>query len=337
MLDEHEGRVLVVTGGYHSIALHARLTGQGPADMAEPAECCPVPPDPGEERGIALTPYSFERLDSLTGYEAGMPNPGFYQQVWRDRQKRKTDTHHTLLKRVAQRLRESKQAISAADLIAAETTAHGLAALRGHAEVWRTDLVDGVIGALIKEEMSRGGRHPLLDAVHEVLRGGERGLLAEGARLPPLAADIQAQLEAHESAGAESAARSRAGSRTRTADRQRSRVLHRLRLLDVSGYARSGGTDLSVRDDLANVWERWHIVWSPDFDARCIESARYGPSLAEAAATRLTEAAGGIERDAGKAALLLLDAALAGLTELAGGLLDRLKELVRTATAVSSP
>ena len=29
-------------------------------------------------QGIALTPYSYERLDSLTGYEAGMPNPGFY-------------------------------------------------------------------------------------------------------------------------------------------------------------------------------------------------------------------------------------------------------------------
>ena len=183
-LDEHDGRVLVVTGGYHSIALHARLTGQASDGMTEPDECLPTPPAEGEERGIALTPYSFERLDSLTGYEAGMPNPGFYQQVWRDRQKGRMDTHHTLLQRIAQRLRENKQAISAADLIAAETTARGLAALRGHAEVWRTDLVDGIIGSLIKEEMARGGRHPLLDAVHDVLRGGERGLLAEGRNCP---------------------------------------------------------------------------------------------------------------------------------------------------------
>ncbi len=92
----------------------------------------------------------------------------------------------------------------------------------------------------------------------------------------------------------------------------------------------TGGTDLSVRDDLSKVWERWHIVWSPDFDARCIESARYGPTLAEAAAVRLTETAEAIERDAGKAALLLLDTALAGLTELAGNLLGRLKDLIRT-------
>jgi hypothetical protein len=328
-LDAEDGRVLVVTGGYHSVALHGRLTGQAPPGMAEPSDHQPAPPQLGEERGIALTPYSFERLDSLTGYEAGMPNPGFYHQVWRDRQAGRTDTHRTLLQRVAQRLRESKQPISSADLIAAETTARGLALLRGHADVWRTDLVDGIIGSLIKEEMARGGRHPLLEAVHEVLRGGERGLLAEGTVLPPLVVDIQTQLEAHD-LQARSQPRDVDLDLHQAVDRQRSRLLHGLRLLDVSGYERTGGTDLSVRDDLSKVWERWHIVWSPDFDARCIESARYGPSLVEAVTARLTEGAGTIERNAGKAALLLLDAALAGLTELAGSLLGRLKDLIRS-------
>ena len=33
-----------------------------------------------------LTPYSYERLDSLRGYEAGMPNPGFYHRLWQDRE-----------------------------------------------------------------------------------------------------------------------------------------------------------------------------------------------------------------------------------------------------------
>ncbi len=39
---------------------------------------------PAVERGIALTPYSYVQLDSLKGYESGMPNPGFYHQVWED-------------------------------------------------------------------------------------------------------------------------------------------------------------------------------------------------------------------------------------------------------------
>ena len=75
-------------------------------------------------------------------------------------------------------------------------------------------------------------------------------------------------------------------------DRARSRVLHRIRLLGISGYERSDGTDLAARTDLSRVWERWRIVWNPDFDAGCIESARYGPTLAEAAAARLAEQAG---------------------------------------------
>src|SRR5262249_7501298 len=185
-------------------------------------------------------------------------------------------------------------------------TARGLAALRSHAEVWRTDLVDGITGSLVKEELTAGGRHPLLDAVHEVLRGGQRGLLAARTGLPPLARGIHAQLAAHAL---------QAGGQPRDVEleldqapgRARSRVLHRLRLLEVSGYTRTGGADLVARDDLSRVWESWRIAWSPDFDARCIEGARYGPTLVEAAAARLTEQAGTIERDAGRAAVLLID------------------------------
>ncbi len=344
VLAEARRPVLVVTGGYHSLALHARLSssplpctqgrgagGEGsawPPGLTEPAECPPRPPAAGEERGIALTPYSFERLDSLTGYEAGMPNPGFYQQVWQDRRAGRDDTHHSLLSRVAERLRQRKQQVSAADLIAAETTARGLAAVRGHAQVWRTDLVDGITGALVKEELTRRGRHPLLDAVHEVLRGGERGLLAAGTVLPPLTIDIRQQLESHD-LQAQQRPRDVELDLDSPADRERSRVLHRLRLLGVSGYERADGTDLAARPDLARVWERWRVVWTPDFDAGCIEGARYGPTLAEAAATRLAEMAAGIERDAGRAALLLIDAALAGLADLAAALLRRLGEIVR--------
>ncbi|HZY85365.1 MAG TPA: DUF5682 family protein [Gemmataceae bacterium] len=327
-LARQPGRVLVVTGGYHSVALHGRLTGKAPPGMAEPAECLPTSPTPDVERGIALTPFTFERLDSLTGYEAGMPNPGFYQQVWQDRRAGGRDTHRTLLRRVAERLRQRKQAVSAADLIAAEGTARALAALRGHAEVWRTDLVDGLAASLIKDDRGPGGRHPLLDAVHEVLRGGERGVLAAGTRLPPLVADVQQLLAAHD-LQPQGRSREIELDLDTPADRPRSRVLHQVRLLGLDGFERIGGTDLAARDDLSRVWERWRVAWGPDFDARCIECARYGPTLAEAAAARLGEQAQAIDRDANQAALLLLDAALAGLTALAGTLRQRLLELVR--------
>src|SRR5206468_7770978 len=89
-----------------------------------------------QERGIALTPYSYERLDALTGYDAGMPNPGFYHHVWRNRE----TAFQTLLGEVILGVRGRKQTISTADLVAVEVLARGLAELRGQAAPWRREL-----------------------------------------------------------------------------------------------------------------------------------------------------------------------------------------------------
>lgn len=320
--------LLVVVGGAHCLPLYARWHGLDLGAMTAPAAFTPAAPLPEEERGVALTPYSFERLDALVGYEAGMPNPGFYQQLWHDRTRGRTDTHRTLLGRIVGELRDKKQPISAADVIAAETAARALAALRGHARVWRTDLVDGLTTSFVKEELNRAGRHPLLQAAHHVLRGGERGLLAAGTRLPPLVRDLHARLREHD-LEPQPLTREIELVLDTEADLPRSRVLHRVRLLGIAGYERSGGSDLAARDDLVSLWERWRLTWSPDFDAGSIEAARYGPTLADAAAAVLAERAAALERDAAAAALLLLDAALAGLTELAWALRQRVTELTR--------
>jgi hypothetical protein len=328
-MEEFRGRILVVTGGYHSSAIHARLTDATMAGADDPATYEPEALAEGAELGIALTPYSYERLDSLRGYDAGMPNPGFYHQVWQDAVEEKSASHRRLLARVVGVLRKRGQQISAADLIAAETTARGLAQLRGHASVWRQDLVDGIIGALIKEERAYGIGHPLLDAVHEVFRGGERGVLAEGTVLPPLVQDLRQLLARHE-LEPQMKQRDVDLDLHLDADRERSRLMHRLRILAIAGYERTGGADLVARTDLSRVWERWRIRWTPDFDATTIEAARYGPTLADAAAARLAERAGASERNADEAALLLLDASLAGLTDLADEFLQQLGDLIRS-------
>src|SRR4029450_7128914 len=91
----------------------------------------------------------------------------------------------------------------------------------------------------------------------------------------------------------------------------------------------TGVTDLVARNDMAKVWERWIVRWSPDFDATAVEAARYGPTLTDATSARLNERSADTERDAEKAALLLLDASLAGLGELAGAFLAKLAALIR--------
>jgi Family of unknown function (DUF5682) len=306
--------VLVVTGGFHSHALYLRL-------QRPPMEAMALPVYPGE-RGLALTPYSYERLDSLTGYASGMPGPGFYHRAWES-----ADPFREMLALVVADVRRQKQTASVADVIAVETTARALAALRGHRRLWRQDLVDGITAALIKDELAAGLSHPFLDAVQRVLRGQERGRLAHGTRLPPLVSDI-GRLLAYYDLEPTRTEKLVALDLTNERDRIRSRILHQLRVLGIAGFERIDGTDWLERRNLERFWEQWRLIWSLEFEANTIEASPYGPTLPEAAHACLVEAVNRCEDDAVAAARLLLDAVQIGAANLEAQLLDRLTTLL---------
>ena len=88
----------------------------------------------------------------------------------------------------------AKQFVSPADLIAVQATAGALAQLRGHQQIWRTDLVEGITTALVKDDSRK--EHPLLLHVNDALRGDRLGRLAAGTRQPPLTLELRAGLEA---------------------------------------------------------------------------------------------------------------------------------------------
>lgn len=281
-------KTLIVTGGFHSSALYELVQQASP----------PVPlTATSDERGIALTPYTYQRLDSLSGYNAGMPNPGFYRTIWAD------GNYRHLLRRVVSDLRERKQMVSSADLIAVETAARTLANLRGHRRVWRQDLLDGITTALVKEELTLGVPHPFLAAVQAALRGTRRGRLAEGTTLPPLVTDIRQTLETHDLL-AEHQPRQQKLNLLNADERQQSRVLHRVRVLSLPGYDWQGRAER----------ERWQLRWQPEFEAAVIEASIYGATLVDAARARLDEQAANLTQpNAAQAADLLLTAALADL------------------------
>jgi hypothetical protein len=312
-------KVVVITGGYHTSGLQELLSEAAPGDTSTKIRW----PEAIDERGIALTPYSFERLDNLTGYEAGMPSPGFYQEAWL---RGDGIVHRTLLERIAQHLRDLKQTASTADLIAVEVSALALASMRGHARVWRRDLIDAVISALVKDDFHAA--HPFLRATQKVLRGGERGQLAEGSPQPPLAEDIRRCLDAAELTPGPTAIE-RKLILTDPAELEISRLLHRLRILEISGFRRSEGVDFAARGDLATLGETWIVQWLPDQDANMIEASRYGSALGEAAAACLAEKADELKRSASSSALLLIDSVLAGVMVIATELRSKLSGVIR--------
>lgn len=312
--EEHaSGTVLVVCGAAHISGLRQCLTAG-----FEPVARWESPDD--ERYGVALTPTSYAALDALTGYDAGQRNPGFYEALYADRCAGRTGTAQRLLKGIAEGLRDSKQRISVADLIAVSTTARALAALRGHGEVWRTDLVDGVISALVKDD--DGAAHPLVARVHEILRGTRVGQLAPGTRRPPLVVELVADLEA---LGLTPHPKERIAKVDLTSDDglRGSRLLHSLVALDV----RVGAL---VRSADADGVEHWRLWWTPEYESSLVEASRFGGTRDEAVTTRLLADAVDIVDDPRAAAELMLRAALCGVDDLGSALQARTETLFAT-------
>ncbi len=326
-----DGPVVVVTGGFHTEGLRRLLHDDA---QAAPAEALPEP-RAGDGRVVALTPYSYAALDALTGYAAGMPNPGFYDLVWRARttdagaDERPADV---ALARIVARLRELDQPVSPADLIGLRVTAEGLAALRGHAEVWRRDLVDGIRGALVKDELEAGIVHPMLAACFEVLRGDALGRLADEARRPPFVTDLEERLRALD---LEPAAQRRGVTLDLRIPREleRSRLLHGLAVLALPGFE---AADVVARPQDGALQERWTVWRAVGLPGAAIEAAAYGASVPAAVAGRLLELAGRLAHDAAGAARLLQDALLAGAGDVAGPLVARVGELIGADPDVAS-
>ncbi len=341
-IDQHPGKILIITGGYHSSALFQSL--QSPPYCTGVASRAPIAPashtappllssPPPIAQGIALTPYSYDRLDHLTGYNSGMPNPGFYHTVWTHRQASPPlPITPSLLHTITQTLRTQNQIASTADLIAVQTLAQGLADLRGHTEIWRRDLIDAIIGGLVKEELNPRLPHPFLRALYTILRGTDRGSLAPGTPLPPLVQDIHQRLHDRHLfplAQSRSITLDLTPNSGISPDRPSSALLHSLRILQIQGIQRAQGTDFTTRSDLTHIHETWKLHWTPDFDASTIEAAIYGSTLPEATIAKLQERASTIDRNSEQAALLLLDAVLAGVDAFSEAFYQTITILIR--------
>ncbi|MEE1794619.1 DUF5682 family protein [Streptomyces sp. BE308] len=325
--------VLVVTGGFHQPALRALVAGGTEGGWTVGADGWPEVPVPpaGAQAGSFLVPYSFRQLDSFSGYQSGMPSPGYYQQVWEAGPEAAADG---LLRVVVERLRARKHVVSTADLIAARSMAQGLTALRGHPRPARIDVLDGLAGALITDDLdgplpwtSRGalaaGTHPAVVEMVAACSGDRTGRLHPATPAPPLVHDVAAQLTRLRLDGARETAYSL--DLLDAGDLERSRVLHRLRVLGVPGHTRTAGPEHGIDPVFT---ERWESTPAPGRDAALVEAGAYGASLAEAAAASLTERTRAIEAGADTLAGALFDAVLCGAGALSEPLLTELADRV---------
>ncbi|EMY79534.1 hypothetical protein LEP1GSC060_2419 [Leptospira weilii serovar Ranarum str. ICFT] len=323
---EFSGPILVVTGGYHTSALQKRISTAPDADELLWANRTTMESHSSYECGIALTPYSNARMDAANGYNSGMPSPGFYDFVWEGFQKNRSFDHRPLVQKIVKTLRKKGQNINSADRIASETMSRVLADLRGHKDIWRRDVIDGLRATLVKDEIARDAGHPLLDSISEVMQGDRIGRLAAGTSLPPIVSDIETTLK-KSNLMAEREVRTLKLRLMNPQQREQSKILHRLNLLGIVGYTLVKGADMIARNDLGDVQEEWKIIMETEFHSSCIEASRYGATLSEAAAGVLNRRIR-LETDLEVGATCLVDAALAGLGKHLTFFLKQLSEMI---------
>ncbi len=324
-------------------------------DSAANSVPCPLPPAPlllYEEptltppaeltrHGSYLVPYSELQLDAYAGYGAGMPSPLWYRWQWREGT---AGAARNTLTTIVRALRQARQALPTAQLVQARARILGLAQLRGHAQPLRSDVLDGLLDALVDSAIDEPppwtARTPpgratdaRLRAALRALAGDGRGELAAGTPQPPLVDEVLALLAAHDLL-ATAGPRKLELDRRRRDDGQRAEILWRLRTLEIDGFALDGiaatGAARALSPD-QHYQERWTLSTPGRQRAQLIEAGAWGATLAEAAARKLEDS---LRSDSTPAQLL--DAVLGALRCGYHDLGARLAAAARGALATSS-
>lgn len=325
-----DGPCVVVTGGFHTPALIK--------SVSKPPRA--ATPKPRKDDGNWLIRYSFDQLDSLNGYGAGMPSPGYYQALWQGLEKQQDEclrqSAAAQLIAIARDNRHQKLArlISSAEVQAAVFQAEQLARLRGCAGPGRSEVLDAVHSCYLKDAVEYSAT--LLSDARRVMCGDRLGEIPPESGQPPL---LREAWQRGQALGLDFTQ-----THVKTLDlelyrkerhRNLSRYLHLMSWIDSGLGQWQSGPDFVNGHQLGLMREQWRYAWTPQVEARLLNRMLDGSSLEQVALKRLKEieselSDAGQGRRADTAATLLLRACTMGLhhhvTGLAAGLQDLIAE-----------
>lgn len=276
-------RILVVTGGFHSLGLYKLL--QEP--LRKPARLHKFSPDVENCYPMA---YSYEAADALNGYASGMPHPAYYGSICRDLLQGSSPDgiyNRRTLEMLIQTAKQSAQKnipISTADVTAAYSLAKGLAALRGVRECGMTETADGVTAAFIKGEKTAASSLPLR-LLQKLAAGDSVGHISSREHVPPLVMDFEKQCRTFRLKVSSVRNSAELSLFVKEKNMEESRFFHRMRYLGTGFAKREKGPDLHSCKDRSRVREIWNYRMQPHVTAALIDRTPDGSTLAEACRT----------------------------------------------------
>ncbi|MET7759485.1 DUF5682 family protein [Streptomyces sp. NPDC005389] len=283
--------VAVVCGAWHVPALTRKTTVAADRALLKGL--------PKVRTEMTWVPWTHRRLARRSGYGAGIEAPGWYAHLFAapDRPVERWMT------KVAGLLRAEDHLVSSAHVIEAVRLAETLAALRGRPLPGLEETTDAVRAVLCE------GSDVPLDLVRDRLVVGDvLGEVPAGAPAVPLQRDL-ARRQRTLRLKPEATDRDLDLDLRKDLDGERSRLLHRLRLLGV-GW----GEPATGRSGTGTFRESWRLRWEPELHVQVAEAGVWGTTVEAAATARARSRALGAKALADITALAE-QCLLAGLTD----------------------
>jgi hypothetical protein len=227
---------------------------------------------------VAFTwvPWTYGRLASWSGYGAGVRSPGWYHHLFTS----SSEVVPRWLVDAAGVLRSEGVPTSSAHVIEATRLAEALATLRGRPLAGLAEVTEAAEAVMCDGEPLR------VELITSKLVVGERlGAVPDDMPAVPLAKDLASQQRSLK-LKPEALERTLDLDLRKENDLRRSRLLHRLRAIDVPW-----GEPTTGRRGTGTFREEWRLQWQPELAVRLVEGSMWGTTVATAATAKVTRAA----------------------------------------------
>jgi hypothetical protein len=301
---EREGfeRIAVVCGAWHAPVLQTMPAAKADTALLKGLSKVKV--------SATWVPWTMGRLTYWSGYGAGIESPGYYQHLWSV----PDDVTVRWMIRVAQLLRGQDLDASSASVIEAVRLGHSLAALRDRPVPGLSEFNDAV-----RAVFCFGDDTPMQLIADKLIVGELLGQVPDATPSLPLQQDLQRE-QKRLRLPPEATQEVRDLDLRKPNDLDRSRLLHRLRLLDVPWGATERATGKGTFREL------WRLQWHPEFAVAVIEANVWGNTVSSAATARARSEADRLQELPALTALVE-DALLADLPEAIDHIMTRLEQV----------
>ncbi|AZM60469.1 MULTISPECIES: DUF5682 family protein [unclassified Streptomyces] len=255
--------VAVVCGAWHVPALRRRTTVAADRALLKGL--------PKVRTDMTWVPWTHRRLSRASGYGAGIESPGWYEHLF-DAPDRPVERWLT---KVARLLRAEDMSVSSAHVIEAVRLAETLAALRGRPLPGLGETTDAARAVLCE-----GSDVPLALVHDRLVVGDVLGEVPAAAPAVPLQRDLT-RIQRRLRLRPEAAGRELELDLRKETDAERSRLLHRLRLLGI-GW----GEPADSRAGTGTFRETWRLRWEPELSVRVAEAGVWGTTVLAAATAK---------------------------------------------------